>query len=109
MFELKNDQYRRARGGKAFVIVISCTCGAEILTYQKDGDGKLKRCYFNRILAPETLEKLQHDPRTNNPKGAPKLSCPKCSKVIGAPITHFDGRTAFRLRQGEFAKRRVTS
>lgn len=110
MFELKNDRYRRARGGKAFVIELQCSkCTAIILIYQKDGDGQLKRCYFNRILAPAELERLQHNPNIRQPNDAPKLVCPQCRLVVGAPICHHDGRLAFRLRLGSFLKKRLTS
>ena len=108
MYVLKNDRYRKARGGKAFVVSISCSnCQAEILVYQKDGDGQLKRCYLNRILSPKSLEKLQHDTSIRRPRDLDDLCCPTCGVVIGSPIEHHDGRLAFRLRQGFFQKRRL--
>jgi len=106
MVKMKNDRYRKARGGKAFMIKLFCLCGAEVLHYQKDGDGKLKRCYLNRIFGPAHIEKLQHDPTYSDPKNVPPLVCPICGTVIGVAILHFDGRVAFRLRQGFFSKKR---
>ena len=110
MFTLRNDKYRKARGGKAFVVELGCSgCGAYLLTYQKDGDGQLKRCYLNRILAPDTLASLSHNPEIKESGDLPHLNCSKCGTVIAAPIRHHDGRLAFRLRQGFFTKRRLTA
>ena len=110
MYKLKNDKYRRARGGKAFVISLFCTaCESRILDYQKDGDGTLKRCYLNRLLAPANLETLQHDESTKHIKDIPSLLCPGCGEVIGVAIIHHDGRYAFKLRQGHFIKKRLTA
>lgn len=104
---MKMDKYRRARGGKAFMINLMCSCGAEILYYQKDGDGKLKRCYLNRIFSPKELEKLQR--QKLEPNDIPPLTCPSCNKVVGTAITHHDGRIAFRLRPGHYKVNRDTT
>ncbi len=107
-FILKNDRYRKARGGKAFVVSVICIkCQNEVLVYQKDGDGQLKRCYLNRILLPRQLERLQHDATVQHPGDLTDLCCPACDVVLGSPIRHHDGRLAFRLRQGFFQKRRL--
>lgn len=108
MYKLKNDRYRKIRGGKAFVVEVCCgKCSSRILIYQKDGDGPLKRCYFNRILDPSFLEELQYNASIRQPSDAPQLVCPQCKIVVGAPIVHHDGRLAFRLRPGFFFKRRI--
>lgn len=110
MYKLKNDKYRRARGGKAFVISVSCAaCTSHILDYQKDGDGPLKRCYLNRILAPANLEALQYDENIKRIQDMAPLICQGCGKVIGTAAIHHDGRYAFRLRQGHFVKKRLTA
>ena len=110
MVQLKNDIYRKARGGKAFFVLLFCAkCMTEVLLYQKDGDGQLKRCYLNRIFEPPELERLQHDIRLKNLEDFPALTCPTCKTVLGMPIRHHDGRIAFRLRQGFFAKKRLPS
>jgi hypothetical protein len=106
MTKMKNDKYRRARGGKAFMIHLICKCGAEVLYYQKDGDGRLKRCYLNRIFAPAHLEQLQHGSQAV--ADVPALTCPGCKIVLGTPIVHHDGRTALRLRPGFYTVRRDT-
>jgi|SRR3989344_2953915 len=107
MVEMKNDKYRRARGGKAFMIHLICKCGTKVLYYQKDGDGRLKRCYLNRIFAPAELEKLQYGNLAISEISA--LRCLKCQVVLGTPIVHHDGRTAFRLRPGFYAVQRQTN
>lgn len=105
---LKNDRYRKARGGKAFVVSVICTqCKNEVLVYQKDGDGQLKRCYLNRILSPKLLERLQHDTTIRHQEDLADLRCSACDVVVGNPIRHHDGRLAFRLRRGFFQKKRL--
>ena len=107
MFTMKNDTYRNAGGGKAFMVDVSGAKGsALVLVYQKDGDGQLKRCYFNRIFSPMVFSQLQHDATLRTPEQAPALTCPSCGETIGMPIRHHDGRFAFRLRQGYFTKKR---
>ena len=109
MIKLKNDEYRRVRGGKAFMIHIYCSrCNNKILYYQKDGDGPLKRCYLNRIFWPKEFEKLQYNKTLSHPNTIPALICPQCQTVIGKAILHHDGRMAFRLRPGFCFKKRDT-
>jgi len=87
------------------MINLHCSkCDAWILYYQKDGDGRLKRCYLNRIFSPVELERLQRDKL--HPSFIPKLKCDGCGIVIGAAIIHHDGRTAFRLRPGFYVVKR---
>lgn len=108
MKKIKSDRYRRARGGKAVVIDIYCNnCGSRVLRYQKDGMGRLLRCYLNRIMEPPKLKKLQHLDNLKDPSDLSKLTCPSCNSVIGIPIRHHDKRLGFRLRRGYFRKKRV--
>ncbi len=102
-FTLKNDRYRKVRGGTAKFMDISCAnCGTWILLYQKDGIGKVLRFYLNRIFAPLALASLQH--RTNL-ADVPNLACPSCGAVIGSPFVYDDGRLAYRLKKGTFSKK----
>lgn len=101
--KLKNDRYRKVRGGKAKILNISCAkCGTLILKYQKDGDGSLHRCYLNRIIAPEKLVGL--DNAYSQQKEMTNLICEKCGSLIGTPMKHSDGRLAFRLIKGNYSK-----
>jgi hypothetical protein len=50
-FILKNDKYRKKRGGYSRVLDISCEkCGAKVCLYQKDGPGNLRRMYVDRMI-----------------------------------------------------------
>src|SRR3989344_72665 len=50
MTQMKNDKYRKARGGDSRILEINCQeCGAEVCLYQKDGQGNLRRMYLDRI------------------------------------------------------------
>lgn len=105
--KMKNDKYRRARGGSAQMLDISCAvCGAYLMLYQKDGPGNLLRCYLNRIFAPPELEALQHNPSIDEPRDLSPLVCRACGTAIGTPMRYDDGRLAFRLHHGSFAKRK---
>lgn len=102
---LKQDRYRKARGGWARLLKISCAaCGGELLTYQKDGAGPLKRLYLDRIFAPATLTGLEHAPL----KRVPKLTCPRCNAIIGMPYCYDkEPRNAFRIMRASFVKKIV--
>lgn len=101
--KLKNDHYRKVRGGKTKILNIICAkCQTLILQYQKDGDGSLHRCYLNRIASPENLVGLNNI--FSSTKEMTNLICPKCKQLIGSPMKHSDGRLAFRLVKGNYAK-----
>jgi hypothetical protein len=107
-FTLRNDRYRNARGGIAFVYELRCAaCSRPILIYQKDGRGGLHRCYLNRILAPAQLANLQVMARFTEPANLADLACSHCGLVIGTLMRHSDGRLAFRLRQGTFQRKAI--
>lgn len=108
MPELKNDRYRRERGGKAFFLELSCSrCNTRIMLYQKDGDGQLIRCYLNRIFEPPELERLQRDFTPENLRDMPALTCVGCSALLGKPFRYRDGRLAFMLEEGAVRKKRL--
>ena len=47
---LKNDRYRKTRGGYSRLLLVSCQkCGIQVCRYQKDGPGNLRRMYVDRI------------------------------------------------------------
>ena len=106
-FKLKNDQYRRKRGGQAVFLDICCTnCGSLLLVYQKDGTGQLHRCYLNRIFYPPALESLQHNKQIRIPNDFKPLRCEGCKQLIASPMLHHEGRLALRLIPGTYAKRK---
>ena len=103
---LKNDKYKVKRGGAAKLIDVICkNCNSNVLLYQKDGPGWLKRCYLNRIFWPVKYSKLQNDKSINSAESMPKLVCLNCRTVIGIPSRHKDGRWAFTLIRGSFKRR----
>ena len=104
--KLKTDRYRKARDGRTRLLAVFCShCGHLLLTYQKDGMGRLLRCYLDRILAPRALSSLSRDPRVRRSEDMPRLKCAECGCLIGAPMRHASGRLAFRLRRTAFTSR----
>lgn len=92
---MKNDRYRKVRGGYSRILQLSCSsCRKELFSYQKDGPGILKRLYLDRILSYSTT--------------ASKLVCPKCKEVLGIrTIYKKENRLAYRLFTGAVAKKIV--
>jgi len=100
--KIKKDKYFKERGGTAKIIKLMCTnCGKLLFLYQKDGPGWLKRCYLNRIIAPEKYANLQHNVKET--KNLNNLVC-ECGSIIGFPTKHKDGRLAFALIRGKFKR-----
>lgn len=102
-FSLKQDKYRKSRGGYSRFLNIFCHhCGTKILTYQKDGSGELKRMYLDRIIIPDKLSKLKN----LSVKNIPNLVCSKCKYVIAIPYVYpKEKRNAFRLFTGSIIKK----
>jgi phage FluMu protein Com len=94
--KLKQDKYRKARGGYSRLLEIRCEKCDEVLAhYQKDGPGPLKRMYIDRISSPKKL---------TDAKG--NLTCPHCKQLIGiAYIYPKEKRPAFRLFEGSVTKK----
>ncbi len=94
-FKLKNDRYRKNRGGYARFLNILCdSCSAHLVLYQKDGPGELKRMYLDRIFAPKIKTKKTGD-----------FKCSACKKVIGTFYNYKkENRPAIRLYQGSVVK-----
>jgi hypothetical protein len=93
--KLKNDKYRKARGGRSRLLNIICVnCQTPLFNYQKDGPGILKRLYIDRI------EELRNQ--------EPQLICPKCKEHLGTLIIYEkENRPAYRLFAGAITKKIV--
>ncbi len=93
---LKNDQYRRKRGGNSRLLRISCEkCGSAICFYQKDGPGNLRRMYIDRISDPSVS------------LTGKSLACSK-GHVLGVKIIYEkEKRPAFRMFVDAVAKKIV--
>jgi len=104
--KLKNDKYKRNRGGYSRLLAISCEgCGDLLGYYQKDGPGILKRIYLDRIYKSDysDLSNKEFDE-------LPQLICNKCKRHLGVPIVYKkEKRLAFRLFQGAVTKKIVKS
>ena len=84
--KLKNDKYKKARGGYSRLLQISCQkCGSLICTYQKDGAGNLRRMYADRISNP-AISLARKD-----------LTCQKGHLLGIKMIYKKENRPAFRL------------
>lgn len=91
---LKNDKFRRARGGYSRILDITCEkCGSLVCQYQKDGSGDLRRMYIDRIIRPKV------------PLTRKELLCPK-NHMLGIKILYDkEKRLAFRLFVDSVAKK----
>lgn len=90
--KLKNDKFRKNRGGYSRLLEISCsTCGEKLFDYQKDGSGIIKRTYVDRIYG--------------NVEGS-NLRCKNCNNLIGSLIIYEkENRPAYAIKQGTIKKR----
>ena len=83
---LKNDKYKRVRGGHSRLLEIRCQkCDEAVCHYQKDGPGNLRRMYIDRISDKHV------------PLSGKNLNCPK-GHLLGIKIIYEkEDRPAFRL------------
>jgi ribosomal protein S27E len=91
--KLKNDKFKKARGGYSRLLEISCSyCGEILFNYQKDGPGIIKRTYVDRIYGKIT--------KGNN------LRCKKCNNLIGnLTIYEKENRPAYAIKPGTIKKK----
>lgn len=92
---MKNDKYKKARGGHSRLLDITCgECNEHVCYYQKDGPGILKRMYVDRMQDINPPDKV--------------LVCSSCSAVLAhAMIYKKEGRPAFRVFVGSVNKKIV--
>lgn len=90
--KLKNDKFRKARGGYSRLLEISCSsCDKKLFNYQKDGPGIIKRTYVDRIYG---------DIKGDN------LRCNKCNTLIGnLTIYEKENRPAYAIKPGTIKKK----
>jgi C4-type Zn-finger protein len=90
--KLKNDKFRKARGGYSRLLEISCSsCGEKLFSYQKDGPGIIKRMYVDRIYGSIVGSSLR---------------CKKCNYLIGnLTIYEKENRPAFAIKPGTIKKK----
>lgn len=107
MSRLKNDKYKRSRGGNSRLLELSCAnCGEYLCTYQKDGVGTLKRLYLDRVANVEkygSFLNLELDE-------IPNFACAHCKTLIGIPyIYKSESRLAYRLYKGTVTKKIINN
>lgn len=95
---LKNDTYRKMRGGHTRLLRISCQkCNSLICLYQKDGSGNLRRMYLDRISDPSVS------------LAGKNLACAK-GHILGVKIVYEkEKRPAFRMFVDSVAKKIIKS
>ena len=94
--KLIRNRYTKTRGEPTLYQISCALCKSPVLLYQKDGGGKLLRCYIDRIHYPKELD----------PKAA--LTCTRCKSVLATPMVYEpERRDAFRLIPGSFTKENV--
>lgn len=84
--EIKNDRYKKNRGGHSRMLEITCgKCDVYICRYQKDGPGNLRRMYHDRVSSPEVSISEK------------SLKCPQ-GHLLGVEMIYVkEKRLAFRL------------
>lgn len=101
-FKPKKDSYAKARGGPSKFLYIACgKCEEPVMVYQKDGPGKLIRCYSDRIMWPPALVEDQATVTPATVKEAGSLACSSCDNIIANPMLYEpENRPAFRVVPG---------
>ena len=93
--KLKNDKYRKARGGYSRLLEINCSsCGSNLCLYQKDGPGIIKRMYVDRIISNSKMFKGDN------------FKCTQCGNLIGyLTIYEKEKRPAYSIVHGSISKK----
>jgi ribosomal protein S27E len=101
-FKPKKDRYAKSRGGPSKFFYIACgDCGEPAIVYQKDGPGRLVRCYVDRIVWPLELIKERATLTSVTVKEAGSLACAACANVLASPMVYEpENRLAYRIIPG---------
>lgn len=101
-FKVKKDRYAKSRGGPSKFLYIACgNCEEPAMVYQKDGPGRLLRCYTDRIVWPPELVDQQAELRAATIKEAGSLACAACANVFANPMVYeAEDRPAYRIVPG---------
>lgn len=105
-YTVKNDKFRRTRGGPSNFLNLFCaSCQSWLLLYQKDGSGQLLRLYLDRIHAPDNLSTLHEQYTAADVYKVPTLKCASCGAIIAHPMVYeLENRLAYRLIPGRISK-----
>jgi hypothetical protein len=80
------DRYTEARGEPKIVEINCGRCEERIMEYQKDGPGRLLRCYLDRIRTPQLLDEKKFT--IDTVRHATDLKCSHCFQVFGKPFIY---------------------
>ena len=103
---LRRDRFYRARGGTARLLRIACGyCGSYLCIYQKDGNGKLRRLYWDRLSKATFV--VAHTAGASQSDMRPAV-CGACGHTVGAPVAYApENRLAWRLLPGAVRRSRI--
>ncbi len=101
-FKPTKDRFSKARGGPSKFLYIACeNCDEPTMVYQKDGPGRLLRCYADRIVWPPELVDQQREVDATTIKEAGALACGSCESILGTPMIYKqEDRAAYRIVPG---------
>ncbi|MBS1986649.1 hypothetical protein JST99_01815 [Candidatus Dependentiae bacterium] len=98
------DGYTQRRGAPKRISIFCQGCDSRIMDYQKDGPGRLLRCYSDRCIdCPLSSADRTFTARTI--LSAPQLQCQHCASTIGKPMIYCgygENRPAFHLNPRAF-------
>ncbi len=98
-FKFKTDRYQKARGTPSMLKIFCLSCQTLAAYYQKDGKGRLLRCYKDRFHY-----------RGNNDNKFFVCSNNKCNRMLGKHMIYKpEKREAFRLLQDAFYTEKIVS
>ena len=92
------DAYTARRGEPKMLDIHCDDCGDLLIKYQKDGPGRLLRCYLDRIHSQQPLKDRQY--AQFNVRTSPNLSCQNqaCRLIIGRPMIYpSETRPAYKM------------
>ncbi len=105
-FKFIINRYTKSRGQPAMLDMSCSACNTYLMRYQKDGPGRLLRCYLDRIHHPDKLKNIQYEKFDTNK--TPKLCCNSCKKLIGIPMIYKkENRPAYRLIFHSFSTKKI--
>lgn len=95
------DNYTAKRGEPKMLKIFCSECKAFVMDYQKDGPGRLLRCYLDRIHEPKELRDRQYE-KFDTKKSA-HLKCHSCRRKIGIPMIYkLENRPAYQMLSDAF-------
>ena len=101
-FKPNKDRYAKSRGGPSAFLYITCAnCEEPKMVYQKDGKGRLLRCYSDRIAWPPELVDEQSKITTETIREIGSVVCSACENILAIPMVYKpENRPAYRLIPG---------